>query len=907
MMKSHVVKPLFALLLISVLALSQGTMASPITRQQAQQNALSFMQNRGKSVSMSSLRHAPMRDATQVIAPYYVFNIGDGQGYVIASGDDCAPAVLGYADSGAIDMNNLPCNLKAWLDGYASQIQCLQEHGRNTPSTPREASNRPAVAPLLTCQWSQRDPYNMYCPIDPTTGNRCVTGCVATAMAQLMYFHRHSSSNVTTREIPAYISYQREIYVDAIPAGSFIDWENMIDLYHGQGISPTDAQRQAVANLMKYCGTSIKMDYGSSASSSDVLAIAKALIRYFNYCPSLRSVQALSYSADVWENLIYNEVKNSRPVAVGLSSLSHAVVCDGYDGNGYFHINFGWGGDSDGYYLIKYSDVAQDLNNIDFVDPTEAVVYAEPLPTPSTLDHADKIHFDDQITESVCLWVADENGDRILTKSEAAALTDASKVDFRYSPISLFDEFKYFTGITSINQGAFAACDKLISITLPESIKTIGGYAFNECTALTDFIIPNSVTSIGEYAFGHCLGLTDITIPNSVTSIGNGAFSGCDNLTDLTWNVKNNESFRCPESILRLVVGNDVEMLPNKFTDYCDKLTDLTWNAQKCSSYHCPESLERLVLGNGVETVLSQFASSCMNLKSVSLPNSVTTIGDYAFSGCSALTGITLPNSVTTISKGAFQNCSSIINLQFPNSIECILDNAFYGCTGLTSITIPESVTSIGDLVFNACDNLKTLTWNAPKCPYFLCPKSIERLVFGNAVTSIPNNFAASCTNLTTVAIPSSVSEIGPGAFYMCSGLTQIAIPRSVKSVGQYAFYNCSKMTSVVSLPDVPPVIENSVFDKVYDIATLRVPCNAVEAYRATSPWNRFSNIVGIDPSLGDVNMDEEVGVADVNALIDRIMGSEGDCLSDFMSDVNGDGEINIADINSLIDRILGN
>ena len=129
MMKSLPMKSLYTLLLMLGIAMSQPIAANPISAQQAKQNALAFLQEHGKSMTLSSLRHAPVCSATtQSTAPFYVFNIGSHQGYVIASGDDCTPAVLGYSDNGSIDVDNIPCNLQAWLDGYARQIQLMQEH-----------------------------------------------------------------------------------------------------------------------------------------------------------------------------------------------------------------------------------------------------------------------------------------------------------------------------------------------------------------------------------------------------------------------------------------------------------------------------------------------------------------------------------------------------------------------------------------------------------------------------------------------------------------------------------------------------------------------------------------------------------------------------------------------------------
>ena len=257
------------LLMLMCLAVPVQTIATPITRQQAQLNVLTFMQERGKDIAVASLHHAPMR-ASQA---------DDHQGYVIASGDDAAHAVLGYSDEGFIDVNNIPCNLQAWLDEYAHQIKYLQEHGATASRSPKKTSYPPAISPMLTCHWSQNDPYNMFCPIDPRTGQRCVTGCVATAMAQVMYFHRDHSVNQTLFEIPAYTI--GEMQIDAIPAGSVIDWDNMIDDYLFS--NPTESQKAAVANLMKYCGVAVHMDYHSDGSGAPIFRTQNALKEYFVY------------------------------------------------------------------------------------------------------------------------------------------------------------------------------------------------------------------------------------------------------------------------------------------------------------------------------------------------------------------------------------------------------------------------------------------------------------------------------------------------------------------------------------------------------------------------------------------------------------------------------------------------
>ena len=521
-MKFQAIKQIFALLMVGFVSTTMQITASPITRQQAQQNALSFMQERGKSVAISSLRHAPMRAAQpDELQPYYVFNIDGNHGYVIASGDDCAYAVLGYSDEGTIDLNNLPCNLQAWLDGYAQDIKYLQEHGASPARASKKADNRPAIAPLLTCHWGQGYPYNMFCPIDPTTGQQCVTGCVATAMAQVMYYHRARSAYETTYEIPAYATSTLGINVDAIPAGSFIDWDNMIDSYDDS--YPIEVE-QAVANLMKYCGAAVKMDYTSAASAAAVVNIDIAFLLHFHYSSKTRSLYRSSYSSENWEDLIYSELNESRPVCYGGDAPDqggHEFVCDGYDGNGFYHINWGWGGFGDGYFALTMTDLSDEL--LPYSNNNHALINAQPrasLPNPDS-----GIHFADPIMKLSCLLIGDTNDDGALSMEEAASITDFGipMLKLKYL-ITSFEEFKYFTGVTTISDRAFESSKGLTNIKIPNSVTTIGNFAFRFCRGLRNIIIPSSVTVIGDEAFDGCDSLSSVTcfamIPPEMNGIG---------------------------------------------------------------------------------------------------------------------------------------------------------------------------------------------------------------------------------------------------------------------------------------------------------------------------------------------------------------------------------------------------
>jgi hypothetical protein len=282
-----------------------------------------------------------------------VFNVGEQDGFVIVSGDDRTPAIMGYASEGTFKSDELPQNMKAWLEGYAEQIEWLghQKSPRHlTLNDGEPATDHASVAPLITTRWNQGSPYNDLCPIDPTNDNeRSVTGCVATAMAQVLAYHR--APNRTVRPIPAFTTERAGIFVDEMPV-SALDWSNKLNTYKG---SKSDAQNKSVATLMLLCGASVEMDYtaNSSGASSDI--IVSALRTYFGYASSTHRADRNNYRATDWDALIYGELANCRPVLYGGHSAGggHAFVIDGYDHDGLYHVNWGWGGQCDGYFLLS--------------------------------------------------------------------------------------------------------------------------------------------------------------------------------------------------------------------------------------------------------------------------------------------------------------------------------------------------------------------------------------------------------------------------------------------------------------------------------------------------------------------------------------------------------------------------
>lgn len=342
--------------------------SAPVSLEQARQHAQSFLSAKSRSVAA----HVPVRSrmpaGSSVPAPaYYVFNAAEG-GYVVVSGDDATPSVLGYADHGTYDSAHLPEGLRWLLQMYEDQIGRL----RTSPvaDTPRKVKRggdqvtptRHAIQPLMSTLWNQGNPYNRLCPRyynqDGSQGDLCATGCVATAVAQVMAYYRYPKA--TLRTIPGYVQRfetsqgDKTVQLRNVPSGSVIDWDNMLDEYSG---SESDAQSLAVAQLMYWVGLGCKMGYGPSSAAGFANAV-DALVRYFGYDDGTHIESRHRYTAQGWTDLLYNELATGHPVAFAGTNTggAHAFVLDGYDVDGLFHVNWGWGGMDNGYFRVDVLD-----------------------------------------------------------------------------------------------------------------------------------------------------------------------------------------------------------------------------------------------------------------------------------------------------------------------------------------------------------------------------------------------------------------------------------------------------------------------------------------------------------------------------------------------------------------------
>ena len=366
------------LLCVAVLFAAIQLSASPVDMRTAQAKAQKFVQEKAYDGTLRApisgqmkLAHAEMNSKMLDRAVYYIFNSSNG--YVIVSGDDRAEEILGYGDA-PLNINNIPCNMKAWLSNYKEQIEYLQAHEGLQVETPSmmAPARIASVAPLLTALWDQEAPYWNQCIIN---GNQCLTGCPATSAAMVFYYWKYP--DFETPEVPGYrcelsTSYwggASYVNVAALPPVTF-DWDNMKDSYSG---NYTTAQGTAVATLMRYIGQAERMAYGTSAAGgsgvdADSVSLIADAFKFFGYDEEtvqvVKKTSAYSggttlYTDAEWAELIQTELAEDRPIvfcaiAGGMFGGGHAFNVDGYDATtNKYHINFGWSGSSNNYYALN--------------------------------------------------------------------------------------------------------------------------------------------------------------------------------------------------------------------------------------------------------------------------------------------------------------------------------------------------------------------------------------------------------------------------------------------------------------------------------------------------------------------------------------------------------------------------
>ena len=388
-------------------------------------------------------------------------------------------------------------------------------------------------------------------------------------------------------------------------------------------------------------------------------------------------------------------------------------------------------------------------------------------------------------------------------------------------------------GTKTIMGKRFAQHPRLLSVTIPDGVTSIGDYAFCNCSNLTSVTIPGSVANIGEEAFRGCFGLTSIEILGNVTNFGSSAFFDCAGIKDVVVS----GSFKLSEALTSSYKTITNAVVAQGATNIGDE------------AFFCCFGLTSITIPETVASIGCNAFRNCSELTTVTIPDSVTNIMQEAFKGCTGLTSITISEGVTSIGQNAFYGCWELkdvvvpghfqLSTIFPSSYTTITNAiikqgvtsieswAFYGCSGLTTITIPDSVTSIGSWAFDGCSGLTTITipdsvTSIGGSAFYGC-SGLSSIVIPNSVTSIGHGVFQDCSGLSSIVIPNNVTNVGSRAFYGCSALESVTIPDGVTSIGERAFYGCSGLSSI-TIPDNVASIEYAAFQDCSGLSSIVIP-----------------------------------------------------------------------------------
>ena len=420
--------------------------------------------------------------------------------------------------------------------------------------------------------------------------------------------------------------------------------------------------------------------------------------------------------------------------------------------------------------------------------------------------------------------------------------------------------------VTAIGASAFANCDSLYSVVIPEGVITIGEDAFYYCDNLRGVTIPESVTSIGARAFSVISPIANVSVPCKWYEKPLYTFS---DYFDITVTIADHAykdgvceacGYECPGHTYEFAICTNCSYVCHHETvtngvcevcggTYCGKtesdtvvcfynestktltisgegeMADFTDTTMPWYSYR--SEIATIVINKGVTSIGAYSFYKCTALTSVTIPESVTSIGAYSFYKCTALPSVTIPESITSIGSYAFSYCSELPRVTIPNSVTTIDEGVFYGCESLTTIKIPNSVTTIDSAAFNGCTSLTTVTIPSSVTTIesytFNGCTSLTTVTIPSSVTEIGSRAFSGCISLTTVTIPSSVTEIGSRAFSGCTSLTTVTIPSSVTTIESYAFNGCTSLTTI-EIPDSVTTIGSNAFNGCTSLTTLEIP-----------------------------------------------------------------------------------
>lgn len=519
-----------------------------------------------------------------------------GHSLVVIAADDVAPAILGYTDKASTTISNE--NFRWWMEQMDAAVKTAAAQGTTmSVTTPDPTKYKEAIEPMVKTSWGQMAPYNNLCPI-ATGSNRCLTGCVATSIAQVLYYHHGPKTGYGRRTIyyPQYDTNGTPVFVDF--SKETYDWDDMLLSYGSSTdasvgtISGTAQQQHAVAQLMRDLGVAVDMNYGESASGTNHGSAATGLQNYFGL-KDAKKLDRKAYTEPAWMDIIYQQLNNNLPIVYGgLDAVSggHSFVFDGYDKDGRVHVNWGWYGEDNGYFYVADLDPYHNGNSFAFNSAQDMIININP----------------DVATEHLSATVnlaeagtLDEKIDKA-KKYDYDTLTVSGPING--SDIKLIREMAGRNATNGLTEG------RLHVLNLTNARIVSGGDAYLTEDGKEYHTADDALT---DKLFYGCSFLS-IFLPDGIKTMGDGVLAMCNGLDSVALSDQNADNFKIADGIIYNKEGDEViSVLPNK-------------------------------IGN------------------IYFTQGITKLHDYALAGCNHIRQVKLSSTVQEIGKEAFNDCINL-------------------------------------------------------------------------------------------------------------------------------------------------------------------------------------------------------------------------------------------------------
>ncbi len=836
--------------------------------------------------SMLNRKTAAVTRAGGTSAPFYVFNNEAERRFVIVSGDERQEDFLGASDNDLFDVDVVPCGLLAMLGQYAEEYDYLQQPGVQAHEGIPARRAGQDVLPLIKTKWDQSPIYNDQCPM--ARGKRCLTGCVATSMAQMINFHQYPErGDGVVQLMPG---------TNNLPSDEMNLGEKSLNLQvlaNATEITSSSSadQKTAVAYLMKACGYAIGMDYDPDGSSASTPKIPDVLARYFDYEP-IAIYAAKKNNEAIWEDCLQEELSAGYPLFYRGQSQAwggHSFLLDGYQAStGMYHFNWGWGGFRDGYF--KLSSLTP--GSYDFTDNQAFVARVRPKATVEV-----------QIEKPVIVL------DNDYKSASVTCATDGVTLYYSFTPQdatteAVYDRYYPTTAITQLGNGTIRAyaekkgkradADPVITswfkVDKPEfypdgNSLTIKSPREDNISAATDIYYTTDGTTPTKKSLRYT---GPITLNNGTTvkAIGVKKNFTASEIASYEYKaeIQTVYNFTNTAGQLSSVIPEDNAIKVISLTVAGElNSDDMTWILGMALS-----ELSRLDMGN------ARIVKGGLYAWEVSDDD---VINPMQFSGAQKLTSIVLPKGIKKICWNAFEDCPLLTEIEIPESCTEIGSEVFKN-SGITKLHLPRNVKTIDYGIVRGCKSITSLTVDSNN-PYYdsrddcnaIIETATNTIIVGSSRTVIPSTVTrigenSFCSSPTKFTIPSQIRYIEREAFkdnetieeiYIsngagfdlshtfegCKKLKRVRIPSSMEYIYD-AFIDCPALESFTICATEPIELKETDFQgSNYKNATLYVPYGCKAKYQQAAVWKDFGRIEEMEIEIN--------GLAELKAMDDNV------------------------------------